>query len=197
MTRHWRDTSPALPFPGLRRFACARVLCLLFLLGWLQPLNAQVSKEYQIKAVFLWRLAQFVEWPTNAFASAQAPITIGVLGDNPFGEALDLAVRDETAHGRKLVVRQSDRIEDIRSCHLLYISRSEARRASAVTSALAGKPVLTVSDVDGFADLPNGMIQFVTVQSRVTFRINLEAAKAAGLVLDARLLRMAEVIKSQ
>src|SRR3954465_7552466 len=65
----------------------------------------QVSKDYQIKAVFLWRLAQFVTWPTQAFEDDSTPFVIGVLGQDPFGEALDLAVRGETVRGRNVLVQ--------------------------------------------------------------------------------------------
>ena len=45
------------------------------------PGFAQVSKEYQLKAVFLWRLAQFTEWPPDAFEHAESPIAVCVLGE--------------------------------------------------------------------------------------------------------------------
>ncbi|MGZ8920925.1 MAG: YfiR family protein, partial [Limisphaerales bacterium] len=70
--------------------------------------HAQVSKEYQIKAVLLFRLAQFVEWPTNRFATPESPILIGVIGTNPFGDALTLAVHGERARNRDIKVLRPD-----------------------------------------------------------------------------------------
>src|ERR1041385_4584869 len=44
--------------------------------------------EYQLKAAFLYNFAKFVNWPTNSFADARAPLAIAVLGTDPFGPLL-------------------------------------------------------------------------------------------------------------
>jgi hypothetical protein len=155
------------------------------------------SKEYQLKAVLLWRLAQYTEWPTNTFSAPETPIIIGVLGENPFGDALDLAIKDETAHGRKLSVRPYKSTDELHDCHLLFIAESERTRLREIISRLRGRSVLTVSDLDRFAGDENGMVQFAMEENKVTLIVNLEAVTAARLVLDARLLRMAEIAKGK
>ncbi|MCI0534647.1 MAG: YfiR family protein [Verrucomicrobiales bacterium] len=161
------------------------------------PASAQISKEYQVKAVCLWRLAQFVTWPTNAFENASSPIAIGVLGENPFGDLLNAAVSGETAHGRKLVVQHYPRMSDIKSCHILFVSASEAGHVQEVLTELAGKSTLTVGDFEGFARWKGGMIAFVTQQNKVKLQINRQAATNARLELDPRLLRAAALIDDQ
>jgi hypothetical protein len=161
------------------------------------PSFAQVSKEYQLKAVFLWRLAQFTQWPSNAFENADTPIAICVLGENPFGDALDEAVRGETAHGRKLVVRRYRSVQEIKACHLLYIEGSAARQVKEIIAALRGRSILTVSDIEGFALSYDGMVRFLTEQNKIKLRVNVKAATAAGLALDPRLLRTAEIVKDE
>lgn len=156
--------------------------------------GAQVSKEYQIKGVCLWRLAQFVTWPTNAFDSADIPLIIGVLGDNPFGGILHAAVKDETAHGRKLLVQNYRSVNEAKSCHILFVSASEAGQINRILRELSGKSILTVADFEGFARSKGGMIGLLTQRNRVKLRVNLKAVDAAGLRLDSRLLRAAEVI---
>lgn len=153
---------------------------------------AQISKEYQLKAVFLWRLAQFTEWPPTAFEHADSPTVICVLGDNPFGDALDAAVRDETANGRKIVVQHHRAVQEIKMCHVLYISGSAARQIKEISAALAGRSILSVRDSDG-SDRYDTIVRFITEQNRINLRINLKAATAARLVLDPRLLRAAEI----
>lgn len=178
-----------------RRSAWLVLFCLLQFT--VAPAFGQSPKEYQLKAVFLWRLAQFTEWPTNAFESDESPIVIGVLGENPFGDALETVVRGETAHGRKLVLQHYTRLDQIKTCHVLYISVSEARRIKEIITALAGRSILTVSDIDGFALSYGGMIRFLTEQNRIKLRINQNAVAATQLKLDARLLRAAEVTGTQ
>ncbi|PWU13953.1 MAG: hypothetical protein C5B50_18400 [Verrucomicrobia bacterium] len=175
----------------------------LFLLASLiilpAPAAAQsVPKEYQLRAVMLWRFAQFTEWPASAFESPESPLIIGVLGENPFGDAVRVAVKGETAHGRRIEVKYFRRFQNaVTGCHVLYISHSESGRLTDILAAIDRKPILTVSDIEGFAREGRGIVRFLPEQSRVAIRINVEAARAAHLVLDSRLLRLAEVVPSQ
>jgi hypothetical protein len=153
----------------------------------------QVAKDYQIKAVFLWRLAQFVTWPAQAFEDDSAPFVIGVLGQDPFGEALDLAVRGETVRGRNVLVQHFPNVAAIKACHILYVSPSETSRARDITSTLAGRSILTVSDIPEFVSRQGGMIRFVSEAGKIQLQINPNVTKRAQLVLDSRLLRMAEL----
>jgi hypothetical protein len=164
------------------------------MLAFAVPAFAQVSKEYQLKAVFLWRLAQFTEWPSDAFEKADSPIVICVLGENPFGDVLDAAVRGETAHGRTLLVQTHRGIAQIRACHILYITGSGPRLSKEIATALAGRSVLTVYDAEGLPSAYQTIVVFITDQNRIRLRISLRGATAARLVLDPRLLRAAEVV---
>ncbi len=155
--------------------------------------QAPATREYQIKAVFLFNFAQFVEWPAAAFASADSPIVIGVVGDDPFDGALDATVRGEKINDRPLVVRRYRRGEDVTGCHILFISSSESARLGEILAPLQNHPVLTVGDMEGFS-LRGGMIRFLTENNRTRLRINLAAAKAAQLVISSKLLRPAEIV---
>lgn len=149
--------------------------------------------EYQLKAVFLFNFAQFVEWPASAFPSPETPLVIGVLGEDPFGPYLDETVRGEKVNDRPLVVRRYQSVEEITTCHILFISRAEEGRLKGILDSLRGRSVLTVSDADRFATR-GGMIRFVTDHHRIRFRINLEAARAANLTLSSKLLRPAQIV---
>src|SRR5438445_13746410 len=85
------------------------------------PARADAAKEYQVKAACLLNFAQFIEWPATSFSDSGTPITVGVLGDDPFGRALEQTFQDETVQGRKLVVTRSRQIEDLKTCHLVFI----------------------------------------------------------------------------
>lgn len=149
--------------------------------------------EYQLKAVFLFNFAQFVEWPPEAFPEAETPLIIGVLGEDPFGAYLDETVRGEKVNGRLLAVQRYRRVEEIKTCHLLFISRSEANRVEQIVAGLKDRNILTVADAEGFARR-RVMIRFVTEKNKIRLRINLEAAKAANLTISSKLLRPAEIV---
>ena len=170
------------------------VVCGLLLLGALR-VSAQTtpSREYQVKAVFLFNFAQFVEWPPAAFASANSPIVIGVLGENPFGAYLDETVRDEKVNNRPLEVQHYRHVEEIKTCHILFISASETDKYEQILARLQERSILTVGETDGFATR-GGMIRFLTEQNRIRLRVNVGAAKAAGLTISSQLLRAAKIV---
>jgi len=91
------------------------------------------SREYQVKAVFLFHFTEFVDWPSRSFPRETTPLVIGVLGEDPFGTYLDEVVRGETVKNRPLVVQRYRRAEDIRICHVLYIGPAEADRLLAAS----------------------------------------------------------------
>jgi hypothetical protein len=156
--------------------------------------SLRAANEYQLKAVFLLHFAQFVEWPESAFTDLQAPLVIGVLGDDPLGHSLDEAVAGETANGRSLVIQRYRHEDEIKSCHILFISRAEDSRLEQIFARLHGRAILTVGDGEAFA-LRGGIIRFVAENNKTHLRINITAAKEARLVISSKLLRTAELIE--
>ena len=153
------------------------------------------AKEYQLKAVFLFNFAQFVEWPASAFPETQTPLVIGVLGEDPFGTYLDETIKGETVNSHPLVVQRYRRVEDITTCHILFVSQAEESRLKPILSALKGRSILTVGDAERFST-GGGMIGFFTDHSRIRLRVNVEAAKAANLTISSKLLRPAEIVST-
>lgn len=182
------------PPPLVRWLRLTGAGAVLLLLGGLA--RGAAPSEYQLKAVFLFNFAEFIEWPPGAFDDAQAPLVIGVLGEDPFGAMLDETVRDESVGQRKLVVQRYRRAEEITRCHILFISQSETGRLEPILTLLRGRNILTVCDTPGYA-LRGVMIRFVTDKNKIRLRINLEAARAAGLVISSKLLRPAEIVTSE
>jgi hypothetical protein len=168
---------------GLAGLACA------------SPAAESVAKEYQIKAVFLFNVVQFVQWPESVFAGPDAPIAIGVLGENPFGTALDDTVRGETVRNRSIVVRYARRLDQLQTCQVIFIARSERGHVAEILSALGNAPVLTASDVPGFAE-QGGLVEFYLDANRVRFAVNLAVARAHGLKPSSQMLNLARIVAS-
>jgi hypothetical protein len=156
--------------------------------------HSQIGREYQLKAVFLFNFAQFTDWPESAFADKDSPFVIGILGTDPFGMALEATVRGEKAHGRAIVIQRYQRLEEIKNCHILFISQSEGGHLDKVIAAMKDKPVFTVSEIEGSV-FRGVILRFVTENNKIRFRVNLEAAEQAHLTISSKLLRVAEVIR--
>ena len=155
--------------------------------------TAPAPDEYQVEAVFLLHFTQFVEWPPQAFRDAGSPFVIGVLGQDPFGSALDEAVRGETVNGRPLVVKRFASAADLGPCQILFIDHSAVKDAARVIQSLSHTGTLTVSNVamPAPADV---VIRFLNEDRRIRLRINLDYARSAGLTISSKLLRPSQVV---
>lgn len=154
------------------------------------------SREYQIKAVFLFNFTQFVEWPDSVFHEPQVPLVIGILGEDPFGSYLDETIVGEEMSDHPLVIRRYGRIEEIKICHILFISQTETDHLEEIFASLKGRSILTVGDAASFTK-QGGMIQFVTEQNKIQLQINAEAARGVDLTISSKLLRLAEIVTTQ
>lgn len=168
-----------------------RFFLILALVGC--PLSARVqaqSSEYQVKAAFLYNFAKFVDWPAEAFGG-NGTLMIGVVGDDPFGGALDQAINGKSIGGRSLTVRRLKWDQDLRSCQILYISSSERKHLPQIIQSLRGASVLTVGDMGQF-NQQGGIINFILEASKVRFEINSRGADQARLKISSKLLALAK-----
>lgn len=156
--------------------------------------RAQVFNEYQVKAAFLYSFAKFVEWPSQAFSSPSATMTICVLGEDPFGNFLNDVVRDKTVGDRPLAVHRLANLRDVAECQILFIAASERTRMPAVLASVATRGLLTVGDTAEFA-AQGGVIGLRLDGDRIRLQVNLSAAEKAKLRISSRLLSLASIIK--
>jgi hypothetical protein len=157
--------------------------------------QAQTANEYQVKAAFLYNFVKFIEWPSDAFNDGSNSFVIGVIGDDPFGGALDQSVSGKSVNGRQLSVRRLQWGQDLRACHILFISSSERNRLAQIFASLRGASVLTVSDMGQFIQ-QGGIINFILEASRVRFEINATAAGQARLKISSKLLSLAKTVRN-
>ena len=154
--------------------------------------GAQPSREYVVKAAFLYNFTKFVDWPLEAFPDPEQ-VELCVLGENPFDSALASMV-GKSVRGRKVSVSQIGRVEDGLGCQLVFVSPSERERLAEILTFSSAQNWLTVSDIEGFAQR-GGVIGLITVDNKVRFEINLTAARRAGLNISSSLLKLAKVIE--
>jgi hypothetical protein len=149
--------------------------------------------EYQVKAVFLFNFARFVEWPAVTFAGASAPFTLCVYGTDPFGPDLDAVVRGESLDGRPMTVLRVRELRELAQCQIVFIAASAARDLNSVLDALDRRPTLTVSDIEDAARR-GVMIRMITSGGKIRLRVNADAVRAAHLTVSSNLLRSAEIV---
>lgn len=156
---------------------------------------AEVSKEYQLKAAFLYNFTKFVEWPAPSWLESKSPIVLGVFGGNPFGASLEQAVQGRSVNGHPLIVRTVTSVAEARSTHLLFVAAGVSDQDfRELQTTVAGLPVLTVGETTSFAKL-GGMITFVLQENKIRFEINVAAAQRSGLKISAQLQKLATAVR--
>jgi len=151
---------------------------------------ASASLEYEVKAAFLLNFTRFVEWPPSAFASPDSPLNICIIGDDPFGRAIDQLVEGEFVNQHRITVERI-RTDQPKTCQELFVGNN----GSIPTAFSAANPaVLTVGEGEDFIR-QGGVIAFVIDNRRVRFDINVKAATNVGLKLSSKLLSVARSVE--
>jgi hypothetical protein len=174
------------------RTSCFALLLSAFAAVLLQSAGAAGPTEYEVKAAFLYNFARFVEWPLETPGDDRT-FVVTVLGRDPFGSALDDTLRGKKIDDKPVVVRRVLRSEDVGRSHIVFISDSEKERLPAILKNLEAAPVLTVGDMNEFAER-GGVIRFKVDQDRIRLEINVAAAQRSRLRISSQLLKLARIV---
>ncbi len=169
----------------------SRYLCLLAFIAAPALANEDiVSREYKIKAAYLYNLIKFVNWPVTEQLS-NTTTNICLYGDNPFDGHLD-KLSTRKAKGRNIQVSYLKANQDQSSCHILFISSSSSANTTLLTQE--HPYLLTVGEDNQFLD-NGGLISLVVANNNVQLQINLTKAKMLDFEISGNLLEIAKVVK--
>lgn len=185
----WSRNFSALAVPG--------IFLVLFTASIAASAELPRASEYELKAAFLFNFIKFTDWPADELAKSDDRFIIGVVGKDPFGAALDKIIEGETVHNRAIVARRFSRMDEaVTNSHVLFISSSEDTNLPAILKILDQRSVLTVSDMDNFAQR-GGIISLKKENNKIVFDINLETAKRVGITMNAQLLKLAKIVRGK
>ena len=173
----------------------------LMLIMLLHTANAESEQdsEYNVKAAFVYNFIKFIDWPENKL-SDENTIGIGIIGENPFGEAFD-PIENKQIRNKKIVIKlfksleesklTSKQVDNIRKCYVLFVCKSEKKQFKKIIDLIKEYNVLTVGDTSGFLE-SGGIIDFLIENQKVCFEVNNYNAKQAKLNIRSQLLRLAK-----
>ena len=135
-------------------------------------------------------------------------LRIGIIGDDLFGDSFK-PIEDQTIKERKIQILRfrgfsrypkdskglpkvpEDQQEDLRTCHILFLCKSEKSVFREILRVTNNLPVLTVSEMDKFLEA-GGMINFLPEATRGEFEINLIEIENVKLKVSSKVLRIAK-----
>ena len=178
--------------PGYTR-RCTAGLAVAALLAVAAPPAQADELEDLLKAEFMERFTHFVDWPADAFPSHDSPFVFCIVGESPISPYLERLARDRRIKDRRAEARHLRPGQDPGGCHMLLIGPDERPRLHALLARIGNRPVLTVSDAEGFAKEGVLINFYISEDDRVRFEISSSEVKRSPLKISAQLLRLARV----
>jgi hypothetical protein len=166
------------------------LVCALFVAS---ALGAEMG-EYQVKSLFLYNIAQFIQWPEDTFKDANSPIIFCILEPNPFDDVLERTMDKRMIGGRTAVVRPIPDLKQAFGCQILFVGSSQSKHPRALLEDLRMTGLLIVGEVAGFAK-DGGVVNFKLKGGSVRLEINVAAAERERLHISSKLLSLAEIVK--
>jgi len=154
------------------------------------PSASSAADRVDLQAEFIAKFPRYVEWPEDRFASADDPIVVGILGPNPYGDALAAALDGATAHGRSFEIRTLVDIEEAKATHILIVGEKDRSKLREIAHSLKGLPVVTIAPTFRFSKA-GGIVGMEMYKKKVAFEINNKSAKKANLKIRSRVLQLA------
>jgi hypothetical protein len=157
--------------------------------------HAASDTEYERKLQSALLFARLSEWPLEAFASQDDPFILGVLGENLTAPSID-QLGGRNVSGREVNVVRYAPGDDYTGAHLLFVGDSERARLATILSNLHGLPVMTTSDMEGFAE-SGGMFELFAREGKVRFKLNQDAAQASGIKIGIKVVKLGEIVHTR
>ncbi|MES2621301.1 MAG: YfiR family protein [Bacteroidota bacterium] len=170
-----------------------QLLFTLLLLGsFTFPITAE-NEEYSIKAAFIYKFTNYIDWASEEVQSSGSDFVIGVVGSSPIYDELNELAKTKTIKGKKIVVKKYNTPEDIGACQILFISRKVTNPLYEILIYAKDKGTLTISEQPGYASLGT-QVNFVLVDNKLKFEANPRAMFAAGITASSQLLKLAIIV---
>lgn len=148
------------------------------------------GQEYNLKAAFLYRFLDYVQWNNNNTQT----LNIAILGESGmYAPLLEISKAKNTGN-RSIRVRQIKSVTEIGTSEVVFVSRNYKFGMEAVQPRMNEKPALIVSEQKG--DMEKGShINFLIAENKLKFEVNLKTASQSGIKIGSKLLQHASVIK--
>lgn len=161
--------------------------------------EAPVALEYQIKAAFLYNLANFVTWPEDAFHEREQSFTFCTVGQDFFRGVLDITLTNMQIQGRRTEVKKfhdAGQMPGLSDCRILFVSHPEQYNIAHITRQVGNASTLTVGESEHFI-CRGGMVLFYEKDRKIRLAINYDLMKASGLTANPNLLRLSKLVTTE
>jgi hypothetical protein len=151
--------------------------------------NAQ-EFNYKVNAMYIYYFTKYINWPGHLY---QGYLTIGVLGDSPLTDQLEIIVAGKKTGNDSIAIKRIE-ISEVKQCQIIVVSKSQSSTIRQVQQATRNLPILVVAEKRGL--IKKGADISIYIDDEDNFKtkieINKENMSAKKLQVASELLGMAE-----
>ncbi len=155
------------------------------------------TKEYSIKAAFLFHFLKYTSWPKGTFEKQDDPIVLGLVGKDPFGKVLDKVLGKKVVGKRPIIIKRFEDISKVKGVHALFLGELTTKERSKLYAALAGQALLSIGDSYGMAGADTSVASFFLRDGKVRFEVSTKAVERAKLTISSQLLKLADIVEKR
>ncbi len=143
-------------------------------------------EEYDLKAKFLYAFINYINWDS---ITDKNKIKVGILGESPItGPLLNIN------KSKNIEIREYKFLSDVEHCNIVFVPYDCTYGLKTILSKFANKPVLIVTENNGYAK-KGAHINFIIIQNKLKFEVNLKALKETNLKVSSVLLQHSILIR--
>ena len=168
-----------------------RILTSLALFGLLVSSRAATSEpEDELKSAIVLSFFRYSDWPKPA--SADAPLTMEVLGRPSLAQVLRRALDGKIVNGRTIRVLESKSVVGPHDCQVLYMASDKSSEIKPALAEARAAHALTIGESDRFLEY-GGAVNLLLVDGHMSFEVNLQAVADTGIEISSKLLRYGQI----
>ncbi|NJK87608.1 MAG: YfiR family protein [Bacteroidales bacterium] len=149
------------------------------------------AQEYRFKAMYIYNFTKYIKWPS---APNETEFVIAVLGNNEIVTELSEMAKSKTIQNKKIVIQKVAPSDVTDKFQIIYISRDYNNQIQKVTSSVADKPVLVITEKNN-ACQEGSCINFIQKSDNLGFQLHKGNITKKGIVLNSTLLNLGEVVE--
>jgi hypothetical protein len=148
-----------------------------------------VEDEYAVKAAFIYRFTEYIEWKD---LSNNDYFSIAILGKSEITGPLQTIANTEKVKNKTMSVKEYNSMNEISACNILFLSKSSSVSLGSVLSKFS-KSTLIITEREGYGK-EGAHINFVVINNKIRFEVNLKAIKRDGINMSSELLKLAIIV---
>ena len=159
--------------------------------------------EREVKASYIYNILKHASWHGRQSPRATKIAHVCVISDKKLSELfMMLMERHNQLHRHDLAVNVTYLAKEaaIPDCHMLFIGKTAEDRLPSILEQARSRPILTLSDIPGFAD-KGGMIELKKMKDGkkafIRLRMNAAQAEQQNIALGIELLLISDHVEGK